>query len=262
MKNSLKLLLSSALLLTLAACQGQDVATLNLEGGDNIVGGSKVSSWSDLSKHVLSILTGPGERIQICTAVLIRDNIALTAAHCVYQKNKIRIAYGVDLYEQGNEIPVDKVVIHELYGGPGSGRNDLALIRIAGNLPRKYKPVALPSVADTPYQGQELITVGYGRTGWMKGAENDGRLRQVAVNVDSTDMNKIWIGRSNGKGICQGDSGGPTFLKKNGEYYPIGIASYILMMSDDPAKKCLEGGVLMNVVSYLPWIHQNLPSLN
>jgi secreted trypsin-like serine protease len=257
MKTSLKLLLSSALLLTLAACQGQDTSTLNLDG-ESIVGGSKVRSWSDLSKHVLAIYTGPSDDREICTAVLIRENVVLTAAHCVFQKNRIRIGTGVD--RSGELLLVDKVIIHDQFNRSGTGvlTNDIALVRISEPLPRKYKPVPLPTAAEAPTPGMALTAVGYGRTGWLKNSDPSGRLRKVDIKVDRAGINKIWINQRDEKGICQGDSGGPSFLEKNGELYPVGITSHILMYTSDPEKKCIEESVLMDVVSYLPWINEQL----
>jgi hypothetical protein len=55
-------------------------------------------------------------------------------------------------------------------------------------------------------------------------------------------------------GTCSGDSGGPAFLKKNNEYFLMGVTSR-------GSALCNEVGVYTNALYYKTWIDQTIPTL-
>jgi Trypsin len=182
-----------------------------------------------LSTHAVMVL---GSKGSFCTAIVLRPDIVLTAAHCVTGSSDYRIHW-----RDQNGQPVLRepkaIAIHPGYLKDAEKKRqrsiDLALIRLAEPLPSRFKSVALSS--QSPQNGELFTVAGYGL-----GQENDpatsGVFRSAQLKIiEPYGPSKIllWLtdpargAKALGSGACTGDSGGPIF-DGNGDV--IGVTLY------------------------------------
>ncbi|HYX39995.1 MAG TPA: trypsin-like serine protease [Oligoflexus sp.] len=193
----------------------------------NIVGGRLVSSQDNGPEKVSTVgLSG-------CTGTIVARDLISTAAHCI--ENVLQDPYalfGVDF--GGNDrkvIAIESYSVNQAYSGP---QNDLALLKLAKNIPAGYAPVKLLPASMPLNPGDAVRQAGYG----TDNEDSFGTLRTV---------NSFYVGRSPGgalrvengrKAACSGDSGGPLFVQKNGQWYTAGILS---TADFNTAQKCIGG---------------------
>jgi secreted trypsin-like serine protease len=139
-----------------------------------------------------------------CTGTLIKQQIVLTAAHCVVDKGMLEIGIRVSsLASPGPYVIPDKVWIHPLFDLQ-SLSNDIALLYLSKSA-RVSQLGKLPK-PNMPLSNKGLI-LGWGE----KSIDNvTGRLNRLLLTSLSYETNTISGGGSNG-GACKGDSGGPLF---------------------------------------------------
>lgn len=191
-----------------------------------IVGGSETTAWP-----AVALLVGyDGDTIvPFCSAVLIGDRWALTAAHCM-------LGAGADLRDDGFElwlrigpsvfeapiefVPIASATTHPEYGdGPLSRGHDAAVLELDETV--VTTPLAISeAVIDSALVDTEITYVGYGLTGTLE--SDPGIARTVDASVSNVDA---WVIETHdpNRGTCDGDSGGPLIL--DGEV--IGLSSYV-----------------------------------
>jgi hypothetical protein len=153
----------------------------------------------------------------MCTATLIRRNVAITAAHCVDYRTTdqpgrnlgrltLEVADGTD-----HVFPIDGYKSYSRSNEPGT--KDVALLRLAQPVPSS---VARPTGLATrfPVDGEQVRWMGYGcgRRGFSDG--NSGRKQQIIFGFRGTDNS------------CPGDSGGPSFLGLDGPVFRVTSGYY------------------------------------
>jgi secreted trypsin-like serine protease len=174
----------------------------------------------------------PRER-HICGGSLIRSNVVLSAAHCVFDTTRtgalsrpedLDLIVGRTAFDtnQGEVRNAAAIVVHPEYDGNTHHGADVALIRL--DVASTFATVRLPT-------SQERSRWAAGATnrliGWGRNANgvvpNDLQQVDLTVQSDATMTSRygadyiptemIGAGVGNGFGQCNGDSGGPLFFQ-------------------------------------------------
>ena len=182
-----------------------------------------------------------------CTATLIANDRVLTAAHCVCKgispsvpEDCLKRTYFTlhDVYPIDNPKTRDNeslvktdvhiwgdVTIHPRFMKDGWLSNDFALLHLDKPMTSRVKhikPLAISYPSEEPRIGEELMLVGFGKTGLDCQGDPQGKRSITMPLYEITTYSKTFrIGRS-GRGACPGDSGGPA-INKNGHI--VGVLS-------------------------------------
>jgi secreted trypsin-like serine protease len=175
-----------------------------------------LKSNDPLAANIVGIFDQRGQFL--CTGTIIREDIVLTAAHCVVSKaSQIKIIFGVDAFGTLNarELDVQKEFIrrvvsaraHEKYERdetkqPQADQNDIALLKFAGPLPAGFKPALMVEKKEDLTIGAMATVAGYG-------------VNKVDVEpVDAQKMShkKLEAGLEDGSIACNDDSMKECFL--------------------------------------------------
>ena len=111
-----------------------------------------------------------------------------------------------------------------------SGRSDLGLVQLKEKV-HEHKdydkgvpivPVTLATVAPEP--GDEVLTAGWGQTGFGEGFSD--QLQKLTLRVTSVEKLFVKTGVTNKDGEvtdpCDGDSGGPLLIRRQGSWEIVG----------------------------------------
>lgn len=153
----------------------------------------------------------------MCTATLVRRNVAITAAHCVDYGRSDRPGrqLGTLTLEPAGAQPVSFPIDgYQAFSGQNDpGERDVALLRLAQPVPSS---VARPTrIAERkPQGGEQVLWMGYGcgRRGYSD--DHSGRKQKLVFNFSGTDNS------------CPGDSGGPSFLGVDGPVFRVTSGYY------------------------------------
>lgn len=281
MKKNLYVLAIASLVFIITACENsQNQNTIN-GGPDAIVGGEETAKEHLTSRYLALILDRPSE--SYCTAMLVRKNILLTAAHCIKSgPENMTLAFGNrPLAGQYTMREASRILVHPEYKKEQSvNRNDLALILVKGDAPPGYEALSIPNETFPFRPGLTFTSSGYGRvTGKSDPRGNDiqgsGTLRHVELKIDtvSQDQTQFYVDQKSGKGICNGDSGGPAMMRLNGRDYVVGVASAIAWIIpgelSEEAKKdyvtqhdiCMHKSIYISTKKYNNWIEEGIQQL-
>lgn len=178
----------------------------------------------------VGIIMRDGDRWpKVCTAVLWKPRVLLTAAHCLTKSGTSTVVDGVKAFPPGiaiqafsniqpNASPIAVTGIHRPDGYLSEGTqvspNDIAAIVLASDL----APSAITRLATTAevealaQQGAPVTMIGYGQAG--PGVENN------VPNALSLPLARLWLdaplgnvflaSTNNGRDACPGDSGAPV----------------------------------------------------
>jgi V8-like Glu-specific endopeptidase len=205
-----------------------------------------VNGQLDPSRPAVGLLLSefPNNKAGLCTASLVGPKTVLTAAHCVvYDKQPpiqtlasnatfvINGTYKAGVVT-GTKYPVASYDYHPSYSPGATAVADVAVLRLATAV-QDVQPIR---VAKGPtYQGEQVILVGYGRTG--KDKSDSGEKRSAKNTVEELNSSQFtYKGALGGEGCtCSGDSGSPVLAPRNGEEVQVGVHSAgTCAVSDDP----------------------------
>jgi hypothetical protein len=263
-------------LLVLSACQeGPNSHDMNLENtkAQGIVGGSEVSTKDRLAHIVFSLIstypqdskaspqgamTELNEMGYQCTASALSSRLAITAAHCVDDKN---LKHRLEFVDKDGKKVVNKVkefVQHPDFKlDPGA---DMAVLLMEDEFPEGTLYPQLPS-QDEYLDLSHLIAAGFGRvTGEKLREGKSGTLRTTLVDAKSynPEAPTFMIDQTKGTGICSGDSGGPSYIEdEDGNLKLVGIAYKVTFYSfpgDENPNTCNNTGSYVNVQYRLEWL--------
>lgn len=223
MKLALSSVVLSALLLSACSDRTSD-ATYQPDGKQtSIIGGEAVTGYDELTSSTVSlILQISGQPLSLCTGTLISEDLVLTAAHCLMASEELPSVYfGTTLpteWDESQMIPVDEAVSAKYTpirdeDGFISAKNDVALLKLGGKIPRWAKPVPVLDATASLVAGDRLILAGYGLVNELGEPVYATGLNKVDVPVAKLWEDLIVTDQTNAKGACAGDSGGPAYLK-------------------------------------------------
>ena len=165
-------------------------------------------------------------------------------------------------------LAVEKVVVHPEFSAQDNWRDDIALVKLAADLPLDADDavdvVKLPDASFWPSPGAECSIQGWGCT------TSGGPLEDVARSIDvpalddseCTQSGQTTIGTrrlcagylGGSAGLCKGDSGGPLVCRDDRRVWrQAGIASFTSAISPGNVP-----GVFTRVSQYLDWINSTI----
>lgn len=205
----------------------------------------------------------------LCSATLLSEYWALTAAHCPLFAGIHVLRLGGDTVSSGVTREIEKAIPHEKYikGHSSLQAHDIQLVKLRHPAPPGTKYVKINAEASIPDNFSFVRTAGYGST-FGTAVPDSGILRDVDVPVQPTDVCQKQYGShrwnivkrhhlcagyvQGGCDACFGDSGGPLFLF-DGEMnvVQVGIVSF--------GVECALAdisGVYARVSSYTTWMRE------
>ncbi|KAM3475625.1 hypothetical protein MY5147_003637 [Beauveria neobassiana] len=231
--------------------------------GPSIIGGELASPGS--APYMVSIQKND---IHLCGGTLIRDNLVLTAAHCLVHEHprSLRIAAGSHSYhKRAVTRGVAKGIIHADHDGK-KRINDVALIRLR----RPFKLTDTVRTVELSQRqqidgGTNVTVYGWGYTSYPH-QKRIPKLQVLHRNiVDTAACNDAYVEyngknvtdnqlctQTQGQGTCWGDSGGPlVWIDDDGKEYQVGIVSWGVSCARE------WPDIATKVSSYLKWIEDN-----
>jgi hypothetical protein len=235
-----------------------------------VVRGERSRDPDGLRSAVVRVENSHGE---LCSGVLIRPDIVLTAAHCVL----VRSRYHVVAHDRGfrpRRIGIDAVAIHPAFvpgttprGQPGI---DLALVRLERPVGPDFTPLD-PAAAVEVGVGEPLVLAGFGITGEAAGGSARVLRQADLVSLGNLKVaNTVLVGvdperyaARRGAGACRGDSGGPILRREGGAYRLLGIVSWSSGPFEEPRPGACGGFTAITpVVTHLAWIGERAAQLS
>lgn len=188
-----------------------------------------------------------GDLKPTCTATLIEQQVAITAAHCVQSASSdLYVEVGAQILGEGRTIPVVSSWYNPRYSSSRIA-NDVAVLYLGQ--PANVANVATLKKLKTFTSKTKLNIAGWGVD---QNGDYQSQLHQLNVRYDITRA-KRWYGSSFNKrttvaagrwfnvekvygGACYGDSGGPLFSgRSGGQRNLVGIVSYGVRGCDESA---------------------------
>jgi hypothetical protein len=227
------------------ACRSETESDLLLYGGKE--------DYSSFPATVLLRRDFEDGHKSLCTGTFIRDDVLLTAAHCVRSLKEISFGPTVESLGKEDRIRALSWTANPAFnpqGGPLSELpNDVAVVRF----PKGSFTGAVASIGQTaPTAGQTISVVGYGATKFdpkdVEKVEGIGQRSMGTAVIGSVNSDSLeWIvyeGDSSSALILQGDSGGPIY-SSSGEL--VGIISF-RELGEEPDGKWAARSVAVNIV--------------
>lgn len=241
----------------------ESAGEISLENENSIIGGEHTPPNSAIARSTVALVANfDGAPFSFCTGTLISKNLVLTATHCIanLEKDEFFIHLGATLPTSFDEKDLLKAkswkthpsyeVVYGSEGQPLSGRNDIAVIAIDGDLPKSAKPVLIASNNRPLIPGQKVILAGFGIIEELEGPIYANELNHVEVPIAKLLEQLIITDQTSAKGGCSGDSGGPAFVKIKNELVVVGITRG----PHAEARDCRQYGEYTSVLNYKKFI--------
>jgi hypothetical protein len=198
-----------------------------------VVGGKVSRNPDGLRSAVVRVENSTGE---LCTGILIRPDVVLTAAHCVVDSAAYKVV-GVDRKFRARAVGVVAGLVHPTFVQGTTPRTqpgvDLALLNLQQPLGPAFRPVDLARVSRIG-TGEYVTLAGFGVTG--ERAKRTARVlreTQLVALGPVRVRNQVFVvadpdrlAESAGAGACRGDSGGPLLVQTASGPQLVGIVSW------------------------------------
>ncbi|MFO0728945.1 MAG: trypsin-like serine protease [Myxococcota bacterium] len=225
------------------ACGGTAPAPALDDSSDEIIGGRRDA------RHRAVGQLGTSDEGWFCTAALIAPDVALTAAHCVFDLDGARVPASSLIFGLDEEVLEVASVSLNHYAPGTSAWNDLAVLAL-----RDASSVSpMPIAHSAPETGARLTVVGYGvtrATGAHTGT-GGGTRRSTTVVLGELRTRELAYS-SELRGACYGDSGGPILARLGGREVIVGVTSR------GTAVDCAGLDIATRVDAYASWITRQL----
>lgn len=231
-----------------------------------IIGGQPANPEDDFVAFTVGFVNMvKGKPTNGCTAVLISDSIALTAAHCVHlDAEQMFLAF---VLTKAEVTPAKMRPVINYAFAPGwkpdnleegvGDAHDIAVVQFAGGVPAGYQAANLLKDPKLLQAGQDTVIAGFGVTDGVLDS-GGGILRSVTVAISNPKFSKgeVTIAQTDSAGSCHGDSGGPAFLRVGGKPVVWGISSAGV---NNPERNCKTGESTYTAIHvYKKWIEKTI----
>ena len=200
-------------------------------GAFAMVGGAPAVDAGAYRSEIM-ILSGRGN---LCTGILLKPDLVLTAAHCIEPGLAYKF-YELDAERKPVFFDAAKPVVHPQYSKAAFDGNratpDLALIKAVARLPARYLPATLSPPRARVAVGERFAVVGFGVTA-SQGGRGSAVLRRADLiatgqpgNLQLRLFDPATKGETPGLGACTGDSGGPAYEERDGQRLLYGVVSW------------------------------------
>lgn len=266
MKLNSLLKLSTVLILggSSLGCQAE-LSEYNSSGAASahIIAGGEVSAEDPLAARVVGFVDEDGE--SYCTGILLKKNIVLTAAHCIFMHENISIFFGVN-HRRAQKILLEDVIYMDQFmktsavvEGEEAPLWDLALIKLAEEAPKGFVASDILESSRGYKKDLTMLAMGYGLNQSESVPAGAGLLRRGKVQFDKIENSLEFSTQpQNTLSACNGDSGGPLFVKENQQWKVAGILS-----RGRHETNCLEGNIYTDLASAVvkKWMKESLAVL-
>lgn len=239
-----------------------------------IVGGSDALADEPVTQSTVLIYGKLLRSHFTCTGVIIGKDAVLTAGHCLGGQGNadLTVLFGVDQNRPTHSIAVRDQVRPDNYNTTDHDHpwNDIAILRLAQNIPASYQPAQLLADANAIQDGASVLLAGYGiNVPISNDTQNEGagRLRKVEQKIivakrplSPTEM----LIDIKGHGSCFGDSGGPAYFQTKNGLIVAGIVSHMTekdRLPDDHGHAkygCIVDMAYTRVPDFMAWIQAAL----
>ena len=238
---------------------------LNLLAGPQIINGEEVTNPLDpVAKSTVRIRGHITRASFTCSGVLIRQDLVLTAGHCLgpgWATIEIFFSDGSGPITLSDQIRPDN---YNPKAGPLESWNDIALLKLKVAAPSEFTPVGFIAQAESIFKGQNLLFAGYGQsTTSPDSTDGLGVLRKITQSVlDPQLTSSEFLVNLRGGGPCFGDSGGPAFVQTPQGLKLAGITSRLTKNDLDPLNPkiylCTNEIIYTNVQSQMTWLKSQM----
>lgn len=191
--------------------------------------------WKEFSSSALIEVNRSGN-FYTSSAVAIKRNVILTAAHSVENIDEGYIHLSHHYNQNNQKIKFKKVIIHADYDKSNSNyKNDIALVILEYNLPEILKPVQLQQHAEL--SNYHVDRIGFGG--------RDGKNLRTWTNPKVIEQKEDTLVLKDSLSVI-GDSGGPIYKDNK----LVGIHSTL---------EGVDKTYAVYVPNYLGWINSQLP---
>ena len=207
-------------------------------GVSRVVNGNVTSDWP-----ATAALMEQGEAF--CTGTLIRENVVLTAAHCLEFGAPAAVYFGDQPGVGGENVAVSFSIMHPSYAASDTGDAyfDIGLVFLDGTASPEPLPVA--NIPGDALLGASILYVGFGAS---QGTGGEGFKKEATARVTELEADVLVVQPDNGS-ACYGDSGGPVLhLTAGGTAEVVGVVSF--GYTDD----CMDLGGNTRTDMYVDWI--------
>lgn len=197
-----------------------------------------------------------------CTATLIAPDVAITAAHCLFDQGFGDFGFTLDADltdEMQDLVPILTYHRHPGFEEHGDGdelastakRNDIAVLileRPIDDVP--VEVLAAPGEVADIASGSEVTLCGYGRDQWSA-PDTVGLKRDAILWVEqATEWELETV--AEGPQACKGDSGGPLFVDTPDGRRIAGLVS----RAAGESNMCNTGAIYTRVSPYVDWVER------
>lgn len=213
-----------------------------------MVGGARPADRT-VARHMVLVM---GEH-SLCSGVAIASDLVLTAAHCVLQNGKYRLATFEGRRPAFKQVA--GVAPHPQFSARADAP-DLALVKLAASPAPELTPAQFSERRAPPAVGDRFVVAGFGLANPAE-RKSAGTLRMATLvvtdrpssqQISLVDPSKL--GESAGLGVCNGDSGGPVFDERDGTL--VGIVSWTGRTDGEPVCGFVSG--VIPLARYRYWI--------